>query len=152
RVDSGAKTSSLHAFNIKPFTRDGELWVTFEVHPLQKNRKVLVRCEAPVVDRRSVRSSTGETEKRYVIRTPLTLGQDSWEVEVTFPNRDAMGYRMLVGREARGGRLLVDPDVSFRLGEVTGAALREHYDKAEFIQGGLKIAVLANNPELYSNE
>jgi len=152
RVDSGAKTSALHAFNIKPFTRNGELWVNFEVHPLQKNRKVLIRCEAPVVDRRSVRSSTGESEKRFVIRTPLTLGGTTWEVEVTLTNRDSMGYRMLLGREAMSGRLLVDPDVSFRLGEVSNQELHQHYDKAELVQGGLRIAVLASNPELYSNE
>ena len=152
RVDSGAKTSALHAFNIKAFNRDGALWVSFEVHPLQKNRKVVVKCEAPVVDRRSIRSSTGEVEKRYVIRTPIGLGSDSWEVEVTLTNRDSMGYRMLLGREAMSGRLLVDPDASFRFGEVSHETLRRYYDRAEFIQGGLKIAVLASNPELYSNE
>lgn len=152
RVDSGAKTSALHAFNIKPYTSDGELWVSFEVHPLQNNRKVLVKCAAPVVDRRTVRSSTGETEKRYVIRTPLTLGGDTWDVEMTLTNRDSMGYRMLLGREAMSGRLLVDPDVSFRLGEMARDVFRQHYNSAEFTQGGLKIAVVASNPELYSNE
>jgi ribosomal protein S6--L-glutamate ligase len=152
RVDSGAKTSSIHAFNIKGFTKDGNVWVSFDVHPLQKNRKVVVSCVAPVVDRRTVRSSTGEAEKRYVISTPLTIGGHTWDIEVTLNNRDSMGYRMLLGREAMSGRMLVDPDSSFTLGEVGSKVLHEHYDKAELNRGGLKIAVLASNPELYSNE
>jgi ribosomal protein S6--L-glutamate ligase len=152
RVDSGAKTSSLHAFNIKAFTRDGSVWVTFDVHPLQKNRKVVVSCEAQVVDRRTVRSSTGEAEKRYVVITPLTIAGRTWNIEVTLTNRDSMGYRMLLGREAMSGRMLVDPDTGFLLGEVRNETLHHHYDKAEFNKGGLKIAVLASNPELYSNE
>ncbi len=152
RVDSGAKTSALHAFNIRAFSRDGMPWVRFEVHPLQKNRSVVVSCEAPVVDRRTVRSSTGDAEKRYVIRTPLTLGGETWEIELTLTNRDSMGYRMLLGREAMLGRLMVDPDAGFCLGEVTGAAIEDYYGQSTAGEGGLKIAVLASNPELYSNE
>ena len=67
RVDSGAKTSSLHAFNIQTFRRDGSLWVSFEVHPLQNNRRALLRCERPVIDKRRVKSSSGVAETRYVI-------------------------------------------------------------------------------------
>lgn len=152
RVDSGARTSALHAFNILPETKDGTLWVSFDIHPLQKNRKVVVRCQAPVVDRRSVKSSTGESEKRYVIRTPLTLAGNTWDIEVTLTNRDSMGYRMLLGREAMLGRLLVDPEASFCQGEVDHDSLQRHYASAEPGPGGLKIALLASNPELYSNE
>ena len=152
RVDSGAKTSSMHAFNIRPFSRDGAIWVAFDVHPLQKNRKVVVSCEAQVIDRRTVRSSTGEAEKRYVIRTPLTVGGRTWDIEVTLTNRDSMGYRMLLGREAMSGRMLVDPDSSFLLGEVSNETLRKYYDRADLKKGGLRIAVLASNPELYSNQ
>jgi ribosomal protein S6--L-glutamate ligase len=152
RVDSGAKTSSIHAFNIKAFVRDGHPWVSFDVHPLQKNRKVVVSCQAPVVDRRTVRSSTGEAEKRHVIRTPMAIGGRTWEIEVTLTNRDSMGFRMLLGREAMVGRMLVDPDSSFLLGEVGKPTLRKYYERAEPSRSGLKIAVLASNPELYSNE
>ncbi len=152
RVDSGARTSALHAFNIHAFTRDGALWVKFDVHPLQKNRKVVIPCEAPVVDRRNVRSSTGESERRYVISTPVTLGDETWEVELTLTNRDSMGYRMLLGREAMSGRLIVDPDAGFLLGEVPNEQLHRHYDKLSTDSGGLKIAVLASDPQLYSNE
>lgn len=152
RVDSGAKTSSMHAFNIKAFTREGSAWVSFDVHPLQKNRKVVVSCEARVVDRRTVRSSTGEAEKRFVISTPLTIGGCTWAIEITLTNRDSMGYRMLLGREAMSGRMLVDPDSSFLLGDVGTPVLRQNYRKAELSRSGLKIALLASNPDLYSNE
>lgn len=151
RVDSGAKTSALHACNIRPFARDGESWVRFEVHPIQKNRKVVVTCESAVVDRRIVRSSAGETEKRFVIRTPLTLNQHTWDIEVTLTNRDTMGYRMLLGREAMSGRLLVDPDAGFCLGEISSERLHSSYRNSEVVRGGLNIGVLASNPELYSN-
>ncbi|MGI9257909.1 MAG: ATP-dependent zinc protease family protein, partial [Gammaproteobacteria bacterium] len=110
RVDSGAKTSSIHAFNIQPFKRNGQPWVSFEVHPLQSNRRAVVRCESEVVDRRVVKSSTGVGEKRYVIKEPVTVDGTQWEIELTLTNRDSMGYRMLFGREGMAGRVLVDPD------------------------------------------
>lgn len=150
RVDSGAKTSSMHAFNIQTIRRKGETWVSFEVHPLQKNRKTVVRCEAPVVDRRTVKSSSGTAEKRYVIRTPVVVGGETWEIELTLANRDSMGYRMLLGREAMGSRILVDPYGSQVQGKVSKDDLRRLYGKAGKEQAGLKIGVLANNPELYS--
>lgn len=110
RVDSGAKTSSIHAINIDRFTRNDEHWVRFDVHPLQKNRKVTVHCEAPLIDQRVIKSSSGDKEKRPVIKVPLSLGEQTWEVEVTLTNRDTMGYRMLLGREAMNGRVLIDPE------------------------------------------
>lgn len=127
RVDTGAKTSCLHAFNMKTFKRKGVVWVGFEIHPLQKNRHVCVWCEAPVVDKRLVKSSTGDSQKRHVIKTPLQIGNDCWEIEVTLTNRDSMGYRMLLGREAMNGRMLVDPAMSFCLGEVTSEAIKACY-------------------------
>jgi len=152
RVDSGAKTSSLHAFNINKFTRDGESWVSFEVHPLQNNRRVVIRCEKPVIDKRTVKSSSGTSEHRYVISTKLTAGNDSWNIELTLTNRDSMGYRMLLGREAMNGKILVDPSLSFCLGEVTEDTLDSYYQKKENIKSGLKIGLLASNPDLYSNQ
>ena len=117
RVDSGAKTSSMHAINIVRFTRENEHWVRFEVHPLQKNRKVTVHCEAALIDQRVIKSSSGDKEQRPVIRVPLSLGDTSWEVEVTLTNRDSMGYRMLLGREAMNGRILIDPEGLCLLGD-----------------------------------
>src|SRR5690606_28242730 len=91
RVDSGAKTSSLHACNLRPFSRDGKPWIAFDVHPLQGNRRTIVRCEAQVIDKRVVKSSIGHAEKRYVIRTVLGHQNQQWPIELTLTNRDSMG-------------------------------------------------------------
>ncbi len=152
RVDSGAKTSSIHAFNIHRFRRDGESWVSFEVHPLQNNRRVVIRCEKPIVDKRVVKSSSGISETRYVINAMIKVGDETWKVELTLANRDSMGYRMLLGREAMSGRMLVDPSLSFCLGEVTEKQINQYYGKKEQQKSGLKIALLASDQELYSNQ
>ncbi|TFH67935.1 30S ribosomal protein S6--L-glutamate ligase [Gammaproteobacteria bacterium LSUCC0057] len=152
RVDSGAKTSALHAFNIQPFRRAEQPWVSFEVHPLQGNRTVAVRCEAQVIDRRVVRSSSGSSEQRYVIRSPMRLGDQVWEIELTLTNRDSMGYRMLLGREAMTGRVLVDPAEHMLLGRIRDTELHDMYGVVKSSPTGLKIALLASNPELYSNQ
>ena len=151
RVDSGAATSSLHAFNIVPFQRDGELWISFEVHPLQNDRSVVVRHEAPVLEQRSVRNTSGISENRYVIREELVLGEQRWPIELTLTNRDAMGCRMLLGREAMVGRVLVDPEGSHQLGDVEPAQLEAMYAALRTERTGLRIALLASDPELYSN-
>ena len=151
RVDSGAATSSLHAFNIVPIQRDGADWISFEVHPLQNDRSVVVRHEAAVLERRGVRNTSGITENRYVIREELVLADQSWPIELTLTNRDAMGFRMLLGREAMVGRVLVDPEGSHQLGEVSPDALQEMYAHLRTERTGLRIAVLATDPELYSN-
>ncbi|QDT26971.1 Ribosomal protein S6 modification protein [Gimesia panareensis] len=152
RVDSGAKTSSIHAFNVQKFRRQGETWVSFEVHPVQNNRRTVVRCERPIVDKRVVKSSSGISETRYVILATLKIGDEAWEIELTLANRDSMGYRMLLGREAMSGRMLVDPALSFCLGQVSSETLNKHYGKREQVRSGLKIALLASNQELYSNQ
>lgn len=152
RVDSGAKTSSIHAFNIQHFRRHEQEWVSFEIHPLQNNRHVVLRCESPVVDKRDVKSSSGITEKRYVIKQKLELGGSSREVELTLANRDSMGYRMLLGREAMIDRILINPSARFCLGEIPSAKLNEYYAPHEEVATGLKIGVLASDPNLYSNQ
>jgi ribosomal protein S6--L-glutamate ligase len=152
RVDSGAKTSSLHAFNIQKFRRDGESWISFEVHPLQNNRQTVIRCERPILDQRLVKSSSGISETRYVISAPMKVGSETWDIELTLANRDSMGYRMLLGREAMSGRILVDPDLSFCLGETSPDRLDEYYGRRKHKYSGLKIALLATDQELYSNQ
>ncbi|NLQ17417.1 ATP-dependent zinc protease [Marinomonas sp. M1K-6] len=127
RVDSGAKTSSMHAINIQRFSRGDDHWVRFEVHPLQKNRKITVHCEAPLIDQRVIKSSSGDKEKRPVICVPLTLGNTTWDVEVTLTNRDSMGYRMLLGREAMNGRVLIDPAEQCLLGDKSKSSLLALY-------------------------
>ena len=152
RVDSGAKTSSIHAFNIHKFRRDGEAWVSFEVHPLQNNRTTVMRCERPVIDKRVVKSSSGISETRYVIGATIRVGSENWDIELTLANRDSMGYRMLLGREAMSGRMLVDPSISFALGEVSANEINDYYGKSKDEKSGLKIGLLASNQELYSNQ
>lgn len=151
RIDSGAKTSSLHAVNIKSYLRNGETWVEFDVFPIQNDGKRKIKCNARVTDRRIVKSSSGTREQRFVIRTPLTIQNQTWEIEVTLTNRHAMGYRMLLGREAMSGKLIVDPEQQFTLGELSKDQIQEHYSKPKKNQSGLRIGLLASNPNLYSN-
>lgn len=152
RIDSGAKTSSIHAVNIQTFKRSGESWVTFEVHPLQNNRRIVVRCEAPVVDRRTVKSSSGESEKRLVIQVLVQIGDLTRDIEVTLANRDSMGYRMLLGREAMVGSMLVDPSTGFLQGDFDQSRLEGLYGSLETPnEAGLTIGLLASDPTLYSN-
>ena len=152
RVDSGARTSSLHAFNIRGFKREGVSWVSYELHPIQHNRRVIVRCESPVVDRRVVKSSSGVGEKRYVIRTLLELSGQSWEIEITLANRDSMGYRMLLGRSAMVDRILVDPSAKALCGQFSKEEVQRLYGQAPNNVVGLKLGLLGSNPNLYSNK
>lgn len=152
RVDSGAKTSALHAVNIKTFQKENEEWVKFDINPIQNNAKTVTHCQAKLVDRRIVKSSSGFREKRYVIKTVVNINELDWEIELTLTNRDSMGYRMLLGREAMVGRILVDPEVKFTLGEPTTEELKKLYFEEESEKKGLRIAVLASNPDLYSNK
>lgn len=152
RIDSGARTTAIHAFNIKSFKRGATPWVSFEVHPLQNNRRTIVRCEAQVLDKRMVKSSSGIAEKRYVIKTTLEHDGKSWEIEITLTNRDSMGYRMLLGREAMIGRILVDPAASFLGGEVAENTLKLEYADKTRERTGLNIALLASNRDLPSNQ
>lgn len=152
RVDSGARTSALHALNIQSFTRRDRRWVSFEVHPLQNDRTTVLRCEALVHDRRIVKNSGGFAEKRYVIKTLFGMGEESWDIELSLTNRDSMGYRMLLGREAMGTRMLVDPAASFCLGERSVEEVATIYASHDNRKDGLKIGLLASNPDLYSNQ
>ena len=152
RVDSGAKTSALHAINIKTYSKDNQEWVKFDINPIQNNAKALIHCEAQLVDQRIVKSSSGFREKRYVISTNVSLGGKTWEIELTLTNRDSMGFRMLLGREAMSGRVMVDPEQKFVLGQPSNENLKEFYYTESSEKKGLRIGVLASNPELYSNK
>ena len=114
KIDTGAKTSCMHAFSVETFEKGDEVWVRFGVHPTQGDRTTEVWCEAPVVDYREVTNSGGQNEMRYVIATQLTIGEHAFETEVTLTNRDSMRYRMLLGRRAMRGRFVVNPSVSYR--------------------------------------
>ncbi|NQV99997.1 MAG: ATP-dependent zinc protease [Rhodospirillales bacterium] len=116
KIDTGARTSAIHAFRVRKIENDDGSWVEFYLHPVQGKRNPEIHCLARVVDERIIKSSNGETETRYVILTPMRLGNETWPVELTLSNRDQMGFRVLAGRAAIRGRCIVDPGKSFMLG------------------------------------
>lgn len=118
KIDTGAKTSALHAFFIERFKQDGSDFIRFCMHPLQKNRDLVIRCEAPLHDERIVRDSGGHKELRYVIETKMILGTHKYPIEMTLTNRDSMNFRMLLGRSAMKNRLLVNPSQSYLCGKL----------------------------------
>jgi hypothetical protein len=113
RVDTGAKTSSLHVDNITKLIVDGIHSVTFDLHPDAHNVNRIVTCTTPISDIRKIKSSNGTSEQRYVIETTIKLGNESWVIEITLTDRSDMSYLMLLGREAIGKRFLVDPSQVF---------------------------------------
>ncbi|OOV86704.1 ATP-dependent zinc protease family protein [Oceanospirillum linum] len=114
KVDTGARTSAIHAFFVEPFkAADGRDWVRFGLHPLRQEQQPELVVEAPVKDRRQVSDSGGHSEERYVIETVLKIGDETLVAEVTLTDRETMAYRMLLGRTALRGRFIVDPDLSY---------------------------------------
>ena len=114
KIDSGARTSSIHSFGTRRFSEAGAPWVEFILHPLQRRRLPEIACVAAVKDERLVRSSNGQAEVRIVVETLARLGGVDWPIELTLADRDVMGFRMLLGREAIRRRFLIDPGRSFR--------------------------------------
>lgn len=113
KVDTGARTSSLHAFDVETYTHKGTQRVRFQVHPIQRNTSKTITCDAELIERRLVRSSTGRQTLRPVIMTTIELLGHRWDIELTLTNRDDMGFRMLLGREAVRRRFVIDPGRSF---------------------------------------
>ena len=114
KVDTGAKTSALHAFKVEESCVNGSQYVNFHIHPKQKNTDIVIICEAKVFDKRNVRDSGGHEEERYVIKTTLEIGNMKWPIELTLTSRDDMMFRMLLGRNALiDGGFSVDPASSY---------------------------------------
>ena len=113
KIDTGARTSAIHAFDVQLDDSSAEKIVKFKIHPIQDNIDYVIECSAPLIDEREVRDSGGHSEMRYVIETAITLGDKVIKAEVTLTNRDSMGFRMLVGRTAINGLFLVDPAGSY---------------------------------------
>lgn len=114
KIDTGAKTSALHAFAIEEYGGVGARAVRFGVHPVPGRDDVEVFCASPIIDRREVTSSNGDSEMRIVIETAVHIGDRAWSIEVTLTNREAMAYRMLLGRQAVQPGMLIDATASFR--------------------------------------
>ena len=119
KIDTGARTSALHAYFVEPFDKGGLEHVRFGIHPLQKRTDIEVICEALVSDRRWVSDSGGHRELRYVIEAPVHMGDAVWPVEITLTSRDSMLFRMLLGRTAIKGRMMVDPARSYVAGKLS---------------------------------
>jgi hypothetical protein len=113
KIDTGAKTSALHAFDLTEERIGGERWVRFFVHPWQAHDEDAVECTVPVLDFRTVRSSSGHEEERFVVSLDITLAGRTVTAESTLTNRDALGFRMLIGREALAQGFLVEPGASY---------------------------------------
>lgn len=113
KIDTGARTSALHAFALHPFMEDGKHRIRFDIHPLQHNTSKIITCTADIVDRRLVTDSGGHEEERYVIYTPVTIAGQTWPIEITLTERENMLFRMLIGRSALRKRFIVNPARSF---------------------------------------
>lgn len=117
KIDTGAKTSAIHAFRVDVAEMDDGPWVEFFLHPRRRRKVPEVSCRAPLIEMRRIKSSNGQMEERPVINTPLRMGARIWPIELTLTNRDAMGYRLLIGRDALAGHFLIKPDASYLLGK-----------------------------------
>lgn len=117
RVDTGATTSSLHVDNIEAFTKNDVSWVSFDIHPDHHDVKKVARREAKVLDIRTIKSSSGEEQSRYVIETMLEINDQSWPIQISLSDRSSMTYLMLLGRQAMNGHVIVDPELEYILSE-----------------------------------
>lgn len=126
KVDTGARTSAIHAFGVRAYIQDGRERVEFQVHPLQKNTTKVITCNADVLDKRMVSDSGGHRSERFVISTMLVIGEHAWTIEATLTARDDMLFRMLIGRTAMRNRALVNPAKSYLVGKKQQKREREH--------------------------
>ena len=117
KIDTGARTSALHAFFVDPYLKGSQHWIMFGIHPDQHNLDIIVECHAPVKDRRLVSDSGGHINRRYVIETQMILGHSVITAEMTLTNRDSMKFRMLLGRTAIQNNFLINPQASYLMGK-----------------------------------
>lgn len=117
KLDTGARTSALHAYGIEAYERDGAPWVAFAIHPVQRHAHPHVQCHAPLLGKRLITSSNGHQQLRFVIRTEARIGDTRFSMDLGLADRDQMGFRLLIGREAMRRRFLVDPGRSFQVSQ-----------------------------------
>lgn len=149
KVDTGARTSALHAVAIEPFGPADNPQVRFLIQPDPRNPNLELTCSARVVDRRDVTSSNGETELRYVIETEARMGDRAWPIQISLTNRENMTYRMLLGRQAITEDMIVNPNASFRQPELSYSAYKSLPNKKP-VRRPLRVALLSREPNSYS--
>ncbi len=149
KVDTGARTSALHAFAIEPFGDAQKPNVRFGIHPIPERPDIEIFCSAPLIGRREVTSSNGEAELRYVIRTSVKIGSVEWPIEVTLTNRDTMQRRMLLGRQAISKDMIVDPNRTFLQNELS-YNLYDNLKKSRPVRRPLRIGLLTREPTNYT--
>lgn len=120
KIDTGARSSALHAYDIEPLTQQGKSMIRFKVHPYQRDSQQVVVAQAELIDERPVKNSGGHVEQRPVIQTPIRINGSEWLIELTLTNRDVMGFRMLLGRQAVRERFLIDAGRSYLQSPVKG--------------------------------
>lgn len=125
KIDTGARTSALHTFKLEEFSAGDQRMVRFGIHPLQRRLDIELLCEAPLIGRRRVKSSSGQVETRYLIETTASLHNMQWPIKITLTNRDSMMFRMLLGRTALERRFVIEPDRSY----VSGRGLAKSYGR-----------------------
>ncbi|WP_440951745.1 ATP-dependent zinc protease family protein [Methanococcoides sp. FTZ1] len=131
KVDTGARTSALHAFNVEHYTENGIEMVRFRVHPIQKDQDLQIECIAPLKDRRRVTDSGGHSEMRYVIETDVVIASQRYPIEITLTDRDTMRFRMLLGRSAMEDRAIVDPTASYMNGKLDARSIYKQKTEAD---------------------
>ncbi len=149
KVDTGARTSAIHAFMIEPYKSRGKDRVRFGIHPIPDKPDITIFCSAELVDQREVTSSNGEMELRYVVRTPVRIGGQEWLIEISLTNRENMQYRMLFGRSALRDNVIVDPNLSCAQGTLS-PDLYYALPKTMAHRSNLKIGILTREPDNYS--
>lgn len=151
KVDTGARTSALHAVAIEPFGTERNPQVRFIMHPDPSDPSIEVVCSAKVIDKRNVTSSNGVAELRYVIRSHILIGGKKWPIDISLTNRETMGYRMLLGRSALSEDISVVPSASFQQPELSFDVYRKRQSKRSIPKRPLRIAILTQDPDNYSN-
>jgi len=151
KIDTGARTSALHAVAVEPFGTEKNPQVRFIMHPDPADPTIEVICSAKVIDRRNVTSSNGTAELRYVITSDIHVGGQVWPIEISLTNRETMGYRMLLGRAALKDGVSVVPGDSFQQPKLDYAAYKKRRTKKNVTKRPLRIAILTQEPKNYSN-
>ncbi|MBC6402185.1 MAG: 30S ribosomal protein S6--L-glutamate ligase [Hyphomonadaceae bacterium] len=151
KVDTGARTSALHAVAVEPFGTDTNPQVRFIMHPDPSDLSIEVVCSAKVIDRRMITSSNGVAEFRFVVRSIISIGGETWPVDISLTNRETMGYRMLLGRSALKDGISVSPALSFQQPILSFDIYRKRQRKGDKPKRPLRIGILTQQPDNYSN-